>query len=126
MDEEGRSLRHAQATVNSEFTALPVNRGRLICAKWWRQVLDYNVPGGKLNRGMAVLDALKAVLKGKVRWPRQPDLSIHQPHCPQWARSLLAMGADRCLPPRPQEVTQQQEFDANLVGWCIELVRAGP
>lgn len=25
------------------------------------QMLDYNVPGGKLNRGMAVLDALQAV-----------------------------------------------------------------
>ncbi len=32
----------------------------------WRlvQMLDYNVPGGKLNRGMAVLDALRA-LKGE-------------------------------------------------------------
>jgi hypothetical protein len=28
------------------------------------QVLDYNVLGGKLNRGMAVLDALRA-LKGQ-------------------------------------------------------------
>lgn len=25
------------------------------------QMLDYNVPGGKLNRGMAVLDALRAL-----------------------------------------------------------------
>lgn len=29
-------------------------------------MLDYNVPGGKLNRGMAVLDVLRA-LKGTVR-----------------------------------------------------------
>ena len=29
------------------------------------QMLDYNVPGGKLNRGMAVLDVIKA-LRGKV------------------------------------------------------------
>ena len=29
------------------------------------QMLDYNVPGGKLNRGMAVLDVVKA-LRGKV------------------------------------------------------------
>lgn len=28
------------------------------------QMLDYNVPGGKLNRGMAVADAL-LVIKGK-------------------------------------------------------------
>ena len=25
------------------------------------QMLDYNVPGGKLNRGMAVADVLRAV-----------------------------------------------------------------
>lgn len=31
------------------------------------QMLDYNVPGGKLNRGMAVFDVLKAVKGTKVR-----------------------------------------------------------
>lgn len=29
-------------------------------------MLDYNVPGGKLNRGMAVLDVLMALKQGKV------------------------------------------------------------
>jgi hypothetical protein len=29
----------------------------------WSQMLDYNVPGGKLNRGMAVYDVL-AAMKG--------------------------------------------------------------
>lgn len=32
------------------------------------QMLDYNVPGGKLNRGMAVLDVLRA-LKGEGQVP---------------------------------------------------------
>ena len=31
------------------------------------QMLDYNVPGGKLNRGMAVADVLTAVKEGQVR-----------------------------------------------------------
>jgi ATP-dependent protease ClpP protease subunit len=31
------------------------------------QMLDYNVPGGKLNRGMAVADILKVFKKGEVR-----------------------------------------------------------
>jgi len=29
--------------------------------EWLKQVLDYNVPGGKLNRGMAVYDVLEAI-----------------------------------------------------------------
>ncbi len=31
------------------------------------QMLDYNVPGGKLNRGMAVYDVLVAVKGEQVR-----------------------------------------------------------
>ena len=30
------------------------------------QALDYNVPGGKLNRGMAVADVLRAIKEGQV------------------------------------------------------------
>jgi ATP-dependent protease ClpP protease subunit len=30
-------------------------------------MLDYNVPGGKLNRGMAVLDVLQALKGDQVR-----------------------------------------------------------
>lgn len=30
------------------------------------QILDYNVPGGKLNRGMAVYDVLVAILGAEV------------------------------------------------------------
>ena len=33
------------------------------------QMLDYNVPGGKLNRGMAVLDALRALKGDEVARP---------------------------------------------------------
>lgn len=49
-----------------------------------QQVLDYNVPGGKLNRGMAVLDALQAV-KGAntVSWltPSTQLISECTRHC---------------------------------------------
>lgn len=33
------------------------------------QILDYNVPGGKLNRGMAVYDVLVAILGSEVGCP---------------------------------------------------------
>ena len=31
--------------------------------EWFSEMLDYNVPGGKLNRGMAVYDTLQALKK---------------------------------------------------------------
>lgn len=50
-------------------------------------MLMYNVPGGKLNRGMAVYDTLAAIKDGTV----EAELA----------------------------------FKANVLGWCIELVRGG-
>ena len=35
-------------------------------------MLDFNVPGGKLNRGMAVLDVLKAIKGTEV------ELALHE------------------------------------------------
>lgn len=37
------------------------------------QTLDYNVPGGKLNRGMAVLDVLRALKGDQVSYPRHSE-----------------------------------------------------
>lgn len=39
------------------------------------QMLDYNVPGGKLNRGMAVYDVLAAIKGAEVRTGR--PISCH-------------------------------------------------
>lgn len=47
-------------------------------------MLDYNVPLGKLNRGLAVVDAVRAV--------------------------------------RGRELTEEEAFQANVVGWGIEFV----
>jgi farnesyl diphosphate synthase len=33
--------------------------------QWMKRMLDYNVPHGKLNRGMAVLDAILSLDEGK-------------------------------------------------------------
>jgi farnesyl diphosphate synthase len=50
-------------------------------------MLDYNVPLGKLNRGMAVLDVCKAMAGGR-------------------------------------EVSADETFKANALGWCIEFLQA--
>lgn len=55
--------------------------------QWVEEMLDHNVPGGKLNRGMAVYDVLAAI-KGA------------------------------------QGLNEQQIFEANALGWCIEWLQA--
>ncbi|KAJ8508853.1 hypothetical protein ONZ45_g8925 [Pleurotus djamor] len=54
--------------------------------EWFKKNLDYNVPGGKLNRGMSVVDTVE-ILK------------------------------DRAL-------TDDEYFQAAVLGWCIELLQA--
>ncbi|EFJ41223.1 hypothetical protein VOLCADRAFT_98778 [Volvox carteri f. nagariensis] len=55
--------------------------------EWFKEVNDYNVPGGKLNRGMAVYDVLSSI-KGV------------------------------------EELTEEDIFKANALGWCIEWLQA--
>eukprot|EP00967_Tisochrysis_lutea_P009997 scaffold11597_cov20-Tisochrysis_lutea.AAC.6 len=50
------------------------------------QVLDYNVPGGKLNRGMAVYDVLEAI-KGP-----ESDINLEWWH-PRCSRILAEAGS---------------------------------
>ncbi|KAF8129027.1 farnesyl-diphosphate synthase [Boletus edulis] len=52
--------------------------------EWYRRNLDFNVPGGKLNRGMSVVDSVE-ILRGR-------------------------------------GLTEDEYFQAALLGWCIELV----
>ncbi|MEW5309606.1 MAG: hypothetical protein WDW38_001484 [Sanguina aurantia] len=54
---------------------------------YFKEILDYNVPGGKLNRGMAVYDVLVAILGS-------------------------------------ENLTEDNIFKANSLGWCIEWLQA--
>ncbi|KAF4593574.1 Farnesyl pyrophosphate synthetase [Pleurotus pulmonarius] len=54
--------------------------------EWFGKNLDYNVPGGKLNRGMSVVDSVE-ILKNR-------------------------------------ELTEEEYFQAAVLGWCIELLQA--
>jgi hypothetical protein len=50
------------ATLRDELLDDALLAGQPAPAKeWLREMLDYNVPGGKLNRGMAVYDVLAAI-----------------------------------------------------------------
>lgn len=44
-------------------------------------MLEFNVPGGKLNRGMAVLDVLKAIKGSEVCFIQVNDLTCPHKIC---------------------------------------------
>ncbi|CAO1631165.1 unnamed protein product [Sympodiomycopsis kandeliae] len=62
--------------------------------QWYRRNLDYNTPGGKLNRGLSVVDTV--------------DI-------------LLCTGPDG---KRSRELTEPEYLKAAILGWCIELLQA--
>ena len=77
------------------------------------QMLDYNVPGGKLNRGLAVGDIL-CHLKQDVRQP--------QASCTACLHHVFSVHQDGLCCASVQ-VTERELFGANVLGWCVEWVR---
>ncbi|XP_043688981.1 farnesyl pyrophosphate synthase 1-like [Telopea speciosissima] len=55
--------------------------------QWVERMLDYNVPGGKLNRGLSVIDSYRLLKDG-------------------------------------EELTEDENFHACTLGWCIEWLQA--
>ncbi len=76
-------------------------------------MLEFNVPGGKLNRGMAVLDVLKAIKGTEV----SVFVAMHK---------LAADDSIACMKhvmfSGLQQITREEAFKANALGWCIEWV----
>ena len=81
---------------------------------WIREMLDYNVPLGKLNRGLAVLDGT---------WPAAAVASSpHTPWAPADPPSCVCSAGVRAL--RNGAVSDQEAFLAMALGWCIEWLQA--
>ena len=86
----------------------------------WPQNLDYNVPGGKLNRGMAVYDVLAAIKGKQVRMQQGHSMQAtwwHGAVCLVWV-ALMDLGQYRLL-----------YWALWLIRNCMQLVqpaRAGP
>ena len=64
---------------------------------WVSEMLEYNVPGGKLNRGVSVVDTV---------------------------RVLIANGAGKERVNGEDEGEEGVLFQARVVGWCIEWLQA--
>ena len=84
------------------------------------QMLDYNVPGGKLNRGMAVADILRVFKKGEVG-----PCSTRTLCNPVMPSAQVGVSATQSPSKADQivQVTEEELFRANALGWCIEWVR---
>ncbi|KAK7682293.1 hypothetical protein QCA50_014496 [Cerrena zonata] len=60
-----QKFEHAFEVIRDELLAHFASNGMPKDAQeWYRKNLDYNVPGGKLNRGMSVVDSVE-ILKGR-------------------------------------------------------------
>ncbi|KAN0061506.1 Farnesyl pyrophosphate synthetase [Thecaphora frezii] len=62
---------------------------------WFKRNLDYNTPGGKLNRGLSVVDTVEILL------------------CTDPATGKLA-----------RQLSDTEYLKAAILGWCIELLQA--
>lgn len=61
---------------------------------WMQRMLDFNVPGGKLNRGMAVLDVLKAI-KGTEHVTKEEAFKANAlGWCIEWLQAFFLVSDD--------------------------------
>lgn len=94
-DEHKKAFENVYPTLRRELLEDPLLGDQPLAAKaWLSEVLDYNVLGGKLNRGMAVLDALRA-LKG------QDKITAHDTFkanvlgwCIEWLQAFFLVADD--------------------------------
>ncbi|CAH8388815.1 unnamed protein product [Eruca vesicaria subsp. sativa] len=56
---------------------------------WVEKMLDYNVPGGKLNRGLSVVDSFKLLKEGKELTEEEIFLSCALGWCIEWLQAYF-------------------------------------
>ncbi|CAH2045986.1 unnamed protein product [Thlaspi arvense] len=56
---------------------------------WVERMLDYNVPGGKLNRGLSVVDSFKLLKEGKDLTEEEVFLSCALGWCIEWLQAYF-------------------------------------
>lgn len=62
--------------------------------QWLVEMLDYNVPGGKLNRGMAVLDVLRALKGDQEITPEEAQGANILGWCIEWLQAFFLVADD--------------------------------
>ncbi|XP_038686765.1 farnesyl pyrophosphate synthase isoform X1 [Tripterygium wilfordii] len=59
--------------------------------KWVERMLDYNVPGGKLNRGLSVIDSYKLLKEGKELTDDEIFLASALGWCIEWLQAYFLL-----------------------------------
>jgi farnesyl diphosphate synthase len=72
--------------------------------EWIRRMLYYNIPGGKMNRGLTVVHSLEA-------------LKVSRP------LSLMLELIERLLD-KGRGLTEEELHQAHVLGWCVEWLQA--
>ncbi|PKI66083.1 hypothetical protein CRG98_013529 [Punica granatum] len=57
--------------------------------QWVDRMLDYNVPGGKLNRGLSVLDSYKLLIEGRELTDDEIFLASALGWCIEWLQAFF-------------------------------------
>ncbi|KAF9625521.1 hypothetical protein IFM89_023832 [Coptis chinensis] len=57
--------------------------------QWVERMLDYNVPGGKLNRGLSVIDSYKLLNEGKSLTENEVFLASALGWCIEWLQAYF-------------------------------------
>lgn len=76
------------STLKSELLHDPAFEFTDASRRWVERMLDYNVPGGKLNRGLSVIDSYK-LLKGKDLTDDEFFLSAALGWCIEWLQAYF-------------------------------------
>ncbi|KAL5697566.1 dimethylallyltranstransferase [Ranunculus cassubicifolius] len=76
-------------TLKSELLEDPAFEFTNEARQWVHRMLDYNVPGGKLNRGLSVIDSYKLLNEGKVLTENEVFLASALGWCIEWLQAYF-------------------------------------
>mmetsp|Transcript_13916 Transcript_13916/g.24387 ORF Transcript_13916/g.24387 Transcript_13916/m.24387 type:complete len:358 (+) Transcript_13916:97-1170(+) len=89
------SFMEVYAVLRDEMLVDPVlGKQPTHAQEWFTEVMDYNVPGGKLNRGMAVYDVLSAIKDSQALSDHDIFLANSLGWCIEWLQAFFLVADD--------------------------------
>ncbi|XAR65773.1 Geranylgeranyl diphosphate synthase [Bertholletia excelsa] len=79
----------AYSVLKSELLQDPAFEFTDVSHQWVERMLDYNVPGGKLNRGLSVIDSYKLLKDGKELTEEEIFLASALGWCIEWLQAYF-------------------------------------
>ncbi|KAM7262521.1 hypothetical protein ACFE04_000204 [Oxalis oulophora] len=76
-------------TLKSDLLNDPAFEHNTVSRQWLQRMLDYNVPGGKLNRGLSVIDSYKLLKDGQQLTEEEIFLSSALGWCVEWLQAYF-------------------------------------